>query len=116
MSFAEPSWQLDREWSCNVHVSTARLSKISIYPISRPIRYLRVNHATYNAYCIAPFFPSWLGNGTSRRAFFIGGGAGGPSATNPGLCVCVAGFEDVLERKAADPARKGSRAVEGLAV
>jgi hypothetical protein len=54
---------------------------------------------------MAPFFPSWLGNGTSRRAFFIGGGAGGPSATNPGLCVCVAGFEDVLERKAADPAR-----------
>lgn len=54
---------------------------------------------------MAPFFPSWLGNGTSRRAFFTGGGAGGPSATNPGLCVCVADFEDVLERKAADPAR-----------
>ena len=105
MSFAEPSWQLDQEWSCNVHVSPVRLFKTPIYPVSRSICYLTVGHATYNAYCMTPFFPSWLGNGTSRRAFFIGGGAGGPSATNPGLCVCVAGFEDVLERKATGPAR-----------
>ena len=25
-----------------------------------------VGEETYNAYCMTPFFPSWLGNGTSR--------------------------------------------------
>lgn len=54
---------------------------------------------------MAPFFPSWLGSGTSRRACFIGGGVPGPPATRAGFCMGVALFEDVLDRKATLPAR-----------
>jgi len=72
--------------------------------------YMRV---TYSAYCIAPFLPSWLGSGTSRRiAAFIGGGV-------PGLPDIVAGdarSDELEDRKAVLPARKGSNAVAGFAV
>lgn len=71
---------------------------------------------TYSAYCMAPFFPSWLGNGTSRRACFIGGGVPGFPATSPGFCIGVALLDEVEDRNAALPARKGSRTVDGLAV
>jgi hypothetical protein len=64
---------------------------------------------------MAPFFPSWLGRGTSRRACFIGGGVPGAPETSPGLSV-VALFDAVFERKATLPARKGSSALVGLAV
>lgn len=71
---------------------------------------------TYSAYCMAPFLPSWLGNGTSRRACFMGGGVPGLPTTVAGLFIAVALLEELEERKAALPARKGSRAVVGLAV
>lgn len=60
--------------------------------------------STYSAYCMAPFFPSWLGSGTSWRACFVGGGVPGLPDTSPGFMV-VALFEEVLERKATLPAR-----------
>ena len=44
---------------------------------------------TYSAYCMTPFLPSWLGNGTSRCGFpviaFIGGGVPGAPDTRPGF-------------------------------
>lgn len=64
---------------------------------------------------MAPFFPSWLGSGTSRRACFIGGGAPGLPSIVAGLLIVVALLEELEERKAALPARKGNRAVVGLA-
>jgi hypothetical protein len=69
----------------------------------------------YSAYCMAPFFPSWLGSGTSRRACFIGGGVPGLPATRPGVCIGAAGVEAVEERNAAVPARYGNSAVAVLA-
>ena len=71
---------------------------------------------TYSAYCIAPFFPSWLGSGTSRRAAFMGGGVPGLPATRPGLCIGAAGFDEEFDRKATLPARYGRSAVIGFAV
>ena len=65
---------------------------------------------------MAPFFPSWLGNGTSRRAAFIGGGVPGLPGMVAGLFIVCALLEELDERKAALPARKGIRAVAGLAV
>lgn len=70
---------------------------------------------TYSAYCIAPFFPSWLGSGTSRRACFIGGGVPGLPGMVAGDFIVVALLEELDDRKAALPARNGSRAVVGLA-
>ena len=72
----------------------------------------------YSAYCIAPFFPSWLGSGTSLRSLpvmlFMGGGGSGPPFTSPGFIISgAAGLEEELEMKAAEPAR-GMRAVEGF--
>jgi hypothetical protein len=80
---------------------------------------------TYKAYCMAPFFPSWLGNGTSRRIFpvtlFTGvcivGFPGTPCGEYPGLPALlgtagVAGFEDVDEMAAID--RYGIRDGVGL--
>jgi hypothetical protein len=71
---------------------------------------------TYSAYCIAPFLPSWLGNGTSRRAIFIGGGVPGLPGIVAGDFIVVALSEELEDRKAALPARNGSSAVAGLAV
>lgn len=71
---------------------------------------------TYSAYCMAPFFPSWLGRGTSRRAAFIGGGVPEFPGIVAGVFIVVALSEELDERKAADPARNGTSAVEGLAV
>lgn len=69
--------------------------------------------STYSAYCIAPFLPSWLGNGTSRRACFIGGGVPGFPGTIAGDAALS---EELEERKAVLPARNGNSAVAGLAV
>lgn len=74
------------------------------------------NRWSYSAYCMAPFLPSWLGSGTSRRANFMGGGVPGFPATKPGFCIGVALFDDVEDMKATLPARNGSRAVVGLAI
>jgi hypothetical protein len=71
---------------------------------------------TYSAYCIAPFLPSWLGSGTSRRAIFIGGGVPGLPRIVAGDFIVVALSEELEDRKAALPARNGSSAVAGLAV
>ena len=66
---------------------------------------------------MTPFFPSWLGNGTSRRiAAFIGGGVPGLPGIVAGDFIVVALSEEVEDRKAALPARNGSSAVAGLAV
>ena len=67
----------------------------------------------YRAYCIAPSFFSWLGNGTSRRGLPVTL-SGGPCASCAGV-TSVADFEDVDEIKADGPARKGRRAAVGLA-
>lgn len=66
---------------------------------------------------MAPFFPSWLGNGTSRRACFMGGGAPRLPGTMAGDLEAVALSEELDERKARFPAaaRKGISAVAGLA-
>lgn len=71
---------------------------------------------TYSAYCMAPFFPSWLGNGTSRRACFIGGGVPGLPGIMAGEDIVVAFLDELEEMQAMLPARNGSRAVMGLAV
>ena len=76
---------------------------------------------TYSAYCMAPCFPSWLGNGTSWCGFpvidFIEGGVPDWPATRPGFCVAgSAPLEEEEEMKAALAARKGWRAAVGLAV
>ena len=66
---------------------------------------------------MTPFVPSWLGNGTCVGIpLFIGGGVPGLPFTIPGRCITgSAGFDDVEEMKAAFAARKGRRAVVGLA-
>jgi hypothetical protein len=64
---------------------------------------------------MAPFLPSWLGNGTSRRATFIGGGVPGLPGIVAGVFIVVALSEELEDRKAALPARNGSSAVAGLA-
>ena len=75
-------------------------------------------YQTYSAYCMTPFVPSWLGNGTCVGIpLFIGGGVPGFPFTMPGLCMTgSAGFDEVEEMKAAFAARKGIMAVVGLAV
>ena len=75
---------------------------------------------TYSAYCMTPFDPSWLGNGTSCLGLrpFIGGGVPGLPLTSPNLvCCCSAGAASflVLEEIEAVATRKGWRAVVGLA-
>jgi hypothetical protein len=65
---------------------------------------------------MTPFFPSWLGNGTSRRACFMGGGVPGLPGMIPGDFMVVALLDELEERYATLPARNGSRAVAGLAV
>jgi hypothetical protein len=71
---------------------------------------------TYSAYCAKPFFPSWLGSGTSRRSFLTGRGAPGPCEMRPGVCVtCPALLDEELEIQAAGAARNGRSAVMGLA-
>ena len=72
--------------------------------------------STYKAYCTTPRFPSWLGNGTSRRANFIGGGVPGAPATRPGFCIGAALFDEVDDRKAALPARYGMSAAAGFTI
>lgn len=99
-------------WSSVVLVHVSHVARCLIASSSS----LRKQDSTYSAYCMAPFFPSWLGSGTSRRACFIGGGVPGPPETNPGFWVVVALFEEVLERNATLPARYGSSAIVGLAV
>jgi hypothetical protein len=86
--------------------------------VSPPSIFLPYFHAnsTYNAYCIAPFFPSWLGNGTSRRAIFIGGGVPGLPGMVAGVFMVVALSAELEERNAALPARKAINAVAGLAI
>lgn len=72
---------------------------------------------TYSAYWTTPFFPSWLANGTLvGMPFFMGGGAPGPSEMRAGFCIVVALLFDEFEIHAAETARKGVMAVEGLAV
>ena len=65
---------------------------------------------------MAPFLPSWLGNGTSRRAAFIGGGVPGLLGIVAGVFRFVALLEELEDRKAVLPARNGSSAVAGLTV
>ena len=62
---------------------------------------------------MAPSFFSWLGNGTSRRGFPVML-RGGPS-TSRDRCISVADLVDEEDMKADGPARKGRRAVDGLA-
>ncbi len=58
----------------------------------------RIQLGTYNAYCITPFFTSWLGNGTSRLTLPVmlsGGGIPTPSGTFVGVtAVADLGEED----------------------
>lgn len=76
----------------------------------------RIGRETYNAYCITPFFPSWLGNGTSRLTLpvmLIGGGVPGLPGT---LCGVKPGFADFeAEEEIAATARMGTREDIGLA-
>lgn len=68
---------------------------------------------------MAPFVPSWLGNGTSAFIFFAGGGVPGPGTTKPGLPArgsADAGLEDECEIQAACVVRYGTAAARGLAV
>lgn len=83
--------------------------------------HLLISLHTYSAYCITPFVPSWLGNGTSLCSFpvivFIEGGGGGFVLTMPGLPIAgSAGFELEDDMKAALATLKGWRAVMGLAM
>ncbi len=68
---------------------------------------------TCSAYCIAPFFSSWLGSGTSRRGLPVTL-SGGPSPSRDGVRA-VAGFGGDEDMKAEGPARSGRSAVDGLA-
>lgn len=68
---------------------------------------------TCSANCIAPFFSSWLGNGTSRRGLPVTL-SGGPSPSRDGVRA-VAGFGVDEDMKAEGPARSGRSAVDGLA-
>ena len=99
-------------------VTACQPEAISTVASSLPKQDVRGFHLdlTYSAYCMAPFFPSWLGNGTSRRACFIGGGVPGLPGMMAGDFIVAALSDEVEERKAALPARKGSSAVAGLAV
>jgi hypothetical protein len=97
-----------------IECGTVQGALAAVLPIFRRSVFIPKEKSTYRAYCIAPFLPSWLGNGTSRRSAFIGGGVPGFPATNPGFCIVVALFEEVEDIKAALPARKGIRAVVGL--
>lgn len=63
---------------------------------------------------MAPSFFSWLGNGTSLRGLPVTL-SGGPRASCDGVTSVVADFDDVDEMNAEGPARKGRRAVVGLA-
>jgi hypothetical protein len=59
--------------------------------------------ASYNAYCITPFLPSWLGNRTSRLSLPVT--LNGLPPELPELLCCetaVAGFADVEEIAAID--------------
>ncbi len=53
---------------------------------------------TYNAYCMAPSFFSWLGRGTSRRTLPVTL-SGGPS-TSRDLCISVADLAEDDEMNA----------------
>lgn len=66
---------------------------------------------TYKAYCITPFFPSWLGKGTSLLGFPVTL-SGRPSSLD--RIAGVAGFEAEEEMAAID--LYGSNAVVGFAV
>ncbi len=68
--------------------------------------------ATYNAYCIAPSFFSWLGNGTSLRGFPVTL-SGGPWISCD-LWISVADLAEEEEMSAEGPARKGRRVVDGF--
>ncbi len=67
---------------------------------------------TYNAYCIAPSFLSWLGRGTSRRTLPVTLSCG-PS-TSWVFCISVADLAEEDDMNAEGPARRGRRADEGL--
>ena len=69
---------------------------------------------TYNAYCMAPSFFSWLGRGTSRLGLPVAV-RGGPWASCD-LVTAVAGLADVEEMYAAGPRRERRSEVAGLAV
>jgi hypothetical protein len=72
---------------------------------------------TYNAYCMTPFFPSWLANGTSRRSLpvtLIGGAVSRFPCTLWGVDTAVAGLAVEDEIAAAD--RYGIMAELGLAI
>lgn len=69
---------------------------------------------TYRAYCITPFFTSWLGNGTSRLTLPVtltGGWCAGFASYVVGRA--LAGFEDDDEMAAT--VRYGIKAELGLA-
>ena len=79
------------------------------------LQFKALGFETYKAYCIAPSFFSWLGNGTSLRGLPVAV-SGGPSAFCDGVTCVVADLDDVEEMNAVGPARKGRRAVMGLAM
>lgn len=101
-------------------VSRVVLFHVSAHAIHLPYPQGIVLCFTYSAYCITPFEPSWLGNGTSCLGLrpFMGGGVPGLPLTSPNLdCCCSAGAASflVLEEIEAVATRKGWRAVVGLA-
>jgi len=68
---------------------------------------------------MAPFVPSWLGNGTSALVFLAGGDAPGLGTTKPDFSVrgsADAGLGDECEIQATWVVRYGTIAVRGLAV
>ena len=80
---------------------------------------MRVDTATYNAYCAKPFFPSCEGNGTSALFFFTGIGVPGLPRTSPGATAvgaAAASLGRVVDIRAACCVRTGVRACIGLAV
>ena len=119
---ARPKVMGQRE-PCRAQLATA--SRVVLQSLYQPLSFrdlvLLSNH-TYSAYCTTLLFPSWLGNGTSvASVFFIGGGAPGFPCTFEGpsarFWTASAGFfEDEEMYAAGAAARRGAKAVVGLAM
>jgi hypothetical protein len=94
---------------CSVRLSLAHVPEklrhtpqsIPIYPPNAESQTL--DEETYNAYCITPFFPSWLGNGTSRLSLPVTLNGGEPAFPERlWLVTALAGFEAEDEIAAID--------------
>lgn len=96
-------------------IRSATTTISAAHPAPRVVPQKKQLGRTYNAYCMTPFFPSWLGNGTSRLGLPVTL-SGGPPAFPRTSCAwtALADFADDEEIAATD--RYGVMAELGLAM